>query len=176
MYSYWIIRWTLLSSRSPRWLELCHLPQKSLESPILISITFLLPKVSITLSFTVITFLCFFIVFHLWAILYYSLVSSIQKIMSLRGFYSSGFHSTVSFPYTFQMKIPGLLMCSLPQSGFCPWCSSARSFILCFPCKLAAGARCFIRLGENPFEKTIGGAVFLQQQAHNVWFSFFLWY
>ena len=40
--------------------------------------------------------------------------------------------------------------------------------------KLAAEARCFIRLRGNSFEKTIGGAVFLHQQVHMSGFHSFV--
>lgn len=101
---------------------------------------------------------------------YYSFVHS--KIMCLRGFQSSGLQSIFSFIYNISDEKSMPLMCSFPQCGFGFWCSSPYSPI-CFSCKLAAEARCFIRLRGNSSEKTIGGAVFLHQQVHISGFNFF---
>lgn len=91
---------------------------------------------------------------------YYSFVHS--KLMCLRGFQSSGLQSVFSFIYNISDEKSVTLMCSFPQCGF--GFGAVQQTPLCFSCRFAAEARCFIRLRGNSFEKTIGGAVFLHQQ------------
>lgn len=47
------------------------------------------------------------------------------------------------------------------------------SFVLCICYKAAARSRDLICLQIDPFEETLGGGVFVYQEAHHVWCSLF---